>query len=173
MTYRMNIGFTNLTKSTLIGQRASATRRVAWLSIQFKSRLSQVMSSSRQLEEWQKWQTWVETLAAKAPAGMSHPFHTNWQWSRAWMETSLVQGIVGGLAFSSIVALASLIIVVGNVITSLFATAVIVVNISVVLGLFWLMGWNLGAIEAISITVLVGLSVDYVFRILENGPQLA
>lgn len=160
-SYRMTVGFFNLTKTNLRNPRP---RKISWLSYTFKSRLSQTMSSARQLEEWRKWQDWIDSTSAKAPEGVNKPFHTNWQWSRAWMETSLVQGIVGGLAFSSAVALVSLVAVVGNVITSLFATLVIIVNIAVVLGLFWLLGWSLGAIEAISITVLVGLSVDYVFR---------
>jgi hypothetical protein len=156
--YRGSIGFFNVSITT------RKPRKISFLQVQFKSRLSQTMSSARQLEEFQKWQDWISENNAKAPVGINQAFQTNWQWSRAWMETSLVRGIVGGLAFSSAVALLSLIVVVGNVVTSLFATLVIIVNICVVLALFWLLGWQLGAIEAISITVLVGLSVDYVFR---------
>jgi len=80
-------------------------------------------------------------------------------------EISAVNGIEQGIAISSTVALLGLLIFTRNILVSLLAAICLIINIVMVLAVYWLMGWMLGAIEAISITILVGLSVDYLFHI--------
>lgn len=50
---------------------------------------------------------------------------------------------------------------------SLFAVLNLAGIILAMLGFFYLIGWKLGAIEAISVTILVGLSVDFALHISE------
>lgn len=42
---------------------------------------------------------------------------------------------------------------------------VLIANLTTSVGFFWILGWKIGAVEAIGITILVGLSVDYLFHV--------
>jgi PERQ amino acid-rich with GYF domain-containing protein len=107
----------------------------------------------------------------------------------------LVSGITSGLITCSTIALLSLLFFLGNWWMTLLAFATLIINVIIMLGsisllsrftsyfllfvvqhvcslllflferLFYVFGWSLGAIEAISITILVGLSVDYVYHL--------
>lgn len=45
---------------------------------------------------------------------------------------------------------------------------VILTNVITVLGLFSMLGYKLGAIEAVSLSILVGTCVDYVIHMMEG-----
>ena len=81
-------------------------------------------------------------------------------WVRVFTEVVAVDGIVYGVTVSAIVALGCLAVFTGNVLVALLAVKSIAANIVTMLALYQLWGWSLGAIEAISISILVGLSVD-------------
>ena len=81
-----------------------------------------------------------------------------------WMHTQdvLVQGALTGTTVS--LALATIVIFIGTL-NPLIAILVLVELLGVVgyvLGVMSLLDWELGTIESVSITILVGLSVDYV-----------
>lgn len=75
--------------------------------------------------------------------------------------------MIVGLVSSSLCTLIGLVFFTSNLIVSLLAMISIVISILLTLALFWLLGWTLGPIEAISISTLVGLAVDYVLHIAE------
>ena len=82
---------------------------------------------------------------------------------RAYTEVAAVNGITQSLIISSCVAIAGLllftgmlaslskVIVSGNVIVSIIATIILVANIIFLLAFYQLMGWTLGAIEAVCV----------------------
>jgi predicted RND superfamily exporter protein len=51
---------------------------------------------------------------------------------------------------------------------TLLATIIVVLIFATVMGILWWKGWHLGAIEGMSITSLVGLSVDYCIHLVEG-----
>lgn len=82
-------------------------------------------------------------------------------------EVVAVNGIFYGVVVSAIVAMLSLTVFTGNVIVALLAVISITGNLATMLALYALWGWTLGAVEAISVSILVGLSVDYCFHLAE------
>lgn len=76
-----------------------------------------------------------------------------------------VKGIFFGISVSWACSIVGLVFFTSNIVVSLLGALSLVGNIAVTLGLFWVVGWTLGPIEAISISVLVGLSVDYLLHI--------
>eukprot|EP01065_Artemidia_motanka_P029383 TRINITY_DN354_c0_g1_i5.p1 TRINITY_DN354_c0_g1~~TRINITY_DN354_c0_g1_i5.p1 ORF type:complete len:1381 (+),score=421.40 TRINITY_DN354_c0_g1_i5:88-4230(+) len=74
------------------------------------------------------------------------------------MVREAIVGTVVSLSFAfGVVLLATL-----NPILASFVLLELVGVVSSVLGLIWVIGWRLGEVESISMTILVGLSVDYV-----------
>lgn len=88
-------------------------------------------------------------------------------WVQAVTEAALTEGIVWGIVLSSVFAMVSVYVFTGSAaVMALAAATMVCINI-LVLGLYHAMGWRLGAIEGVSITVLVGLSVDFAIHFSE------
>lgn len=66
-----------------------------------------------------------------------------------YTEIVAVQGVERGLIVSSIVAVIGLVLFTGNIIVSIIASIVLVINIMYMLAFYQLIGWELGAIEAV------------------------
>jgi predicted RND superfamily exporter protein len=82
-------------------------------------------------------------------------------WVQAVTDSVITKGIVWGILMSAIFALVAIYIFTGSVvITTLSVFTMGCINV-LVLGLYYVLGWKLGAIEGVSITVLLGLCVDY------------
>lgn len=82
-------------------------------------------------------------------------------WVQAVTDAALTEGIVWGIVLSSLFAMVSVYVFTGSVVVMALAAATMVCINTLILGLYHVMGWRLGAIEGVSITVLVGLSVDF------------
>jgi multidrug efflux pump subunit AcrB len=79
-----------------------------------------------------------------------------------------VQGIVVGLLLAMVV----LIIATTNVIVGTLATLTIAMITCSVLATITLLGWELGVLESLNMTLVVGLSVDYVVHLAEGYIEL-
>ena len=84
--------------------------------------------------------------------------------SYVWMDTqlSLVSSSLTGLGVSFVLSFSVLVIATRSCISSFISILAIVGIVSVVLGSMVLGGRNLGFMESICVTVVVGLAVDYV-----------
>ena len=103
--------------------------------------------------------------------------------SHVWMDTqlSLVSSSLIGLAVSFVLSFSVLVVATRSFVASLISILAIVGIVAVVLGSMVLGGRNLGFMESICVTVVVGLAVDYVvhygiafvehFREFEEGKE--
>ena len=126
------------------------------------------IAATRAVRVYDRFVSQLDELEALAPETALHVTCASDLWVRVFTETVAVNGVVMSVVFSIIVAFASLILFTGNVIVSLLAVLSIVCNIFMTLALYDVWGWELGVVEAISISILVGLSVDCKFLIMLN-----
>ena len=82
-------------------------------------------------------------------------------------EEAAVSGTVRAIAISTAFAVGSVIIFTGNAVVAFLALVCLVTIIASVLAIFTMAGWTLGIVEAVSITILVGLSVDFILHLAE------
>lgn len=82
-----------------------------------------------------------------------------WNWWRT--QQILFEQALLGMLISLIVAFACVTLFTLNIIVSFFAILAITCVVATVLCLLFVFGWQLGAMEAISTIMVVGLSVDY------------
>jgi len=75
--------------------------------------------------------------------------------------SSTIEGAMFSLGLAAIVLFAST----GNLLITIFAMCNLIGVCSCILGCCFIIGWELGSIEAICLTILVGLSVDYVVHL--------
>jgi hypothetical protein len=122
-------------------------------------------------QERKRWEKWKEEKDATAPAGLKKFFTKGKEDSQnsAWIflktQNKLVSGALYGIFMSMLFAFIILTLSNGNPIISGFAILNLSGIICCILGLIAGMGWELGMIESISLTILVGLSVDYVVHL--------
>ncbi|VDI79206.1 Hypothetical predicted protein [Mytilus galloprovincialis] len=105
---------------------------------------------------------------SKMPSSMKSGFQStqeSWHWIKIQetLVTSAVRGVVIGIS----IAFPILTITTLNVVIGFLATICITMITVVVVGLIPLIGWKLGVLESINLSLIVGLSVDYVVHFAE------
>eukprot|EP01125_Pyxidicula_operculata_P022221 TRINITY_DN896_c0_g1_i4.p1 TRINITY_DN896_c0_g1~~TRINITY_DN896_c0_g1_i4.p1 ORF type:complete len:1558 (-),score=465.23 TRINITY_DN896_c0_g1_i4:2150-6823(-) len=144
---------------------SATTNRVLYLRFRFQSLMSPQVSSAEGLEWYNKWEDMLQQLKNTAPYGVGNSgFSYTSVWVRVFTEHTMVVGILASLSISTIIVLLSLIIFIGNIFIPLVAILCIIFTVGCLLGLFWALGWSIGALEAISVSIMVGLSCDYIFH---------
>eukprot|EP00029_Vermamoeba_vermiformis_P000282 TRINITY_DN1030_c0_g1_i4.p1 TRINITY_DN1030_c0_g1~~TRINITY_DN1030_c0_g1_i4.p1 ORF type:complete len:1469 (+),score=345.30 TRINITY_DN1030_c0_g1_i4:97-4503(+) len=139
---------------------------IRWVRYHFQTTIVKGRTSFENYNDFLKWNELIAQVNQLSPKAQA--FHTTHAWDIMITEVVAVSGIKWGLIVSAIVALGSILVFTGNIVVSILAIVSVLGNIAVMLGCFWLFGWSLGVVEALSITVLVGLSVDYVIHIAET-----
>jgi hypothetical protein len=119
----------------------------------------------------ESFRVWDEALAFVndgAPASAGAAFHTSELWTRAVTEVIAVTGTLTGV---SLVLVSSFLVVwlfTSSVRAAMLCTVVLVAVLTITSGLFWLFGWELGIVEAVGISILLGAAVDYPAHVIER-----
>ena len=146
--------------------------------MEFNTTLKEHGNSNSAIEAWHDdWKTfmgdindgksvWVRNIYGTTPFPLKgQVMQVSELW--VWMKTQqvLVSGAVTGTIVS--LALAAIVVFLGTL-NAWIAVLVLVELIGVVgyvLGTMSMLGWEMGTIESIAVTILVGLSVDYVVHL--------
>lgn len=88
-------------------------------------------------------------------------------WLRMMTEVQAVRGVIWGVIVAALISLLSLLAFTSNVLVALLALMSQLATVFSMLALYYLMGWQMGVVEAISVSILIGLSVDYFFHLAE------
>jgi len=142
--------------------------RIRWARMSFVTQLDWTVSSFDAIKLYYDWEDAMTTLNSQAPSTANHAIETTDLWMRVITEVVAVYNIIYGLCVSSGVAIVGTLLFTGNLVLTALVTLTLIGTVVCSLAFFHLMGWTLGAIEAISITVLVGLSVDYTLHIADS-----
>lgn len=103
---------------------------------------------------------WITEELRFAPEGLSHGwFISNLEFYD--LQDSLSGGTLVAMALSVAVAFSVMLLTTWNVIISLYAILSIAGTIFVTVGSLVLLGWELNVLESVTISVAVGLSVDF------------
>lgn len=89
-------------------------------------------------------------------------------WVAAVTHTKISKSIHATVLLSVCLAAVVVFVFCGKPLLTLIATLTVVMTNMSVLGLMYVWGWHLGAIEGMSITSLVGLSVDFCIHLCEG-----
>lgn len=103
---------------------------------------------------------WISEELRHAPAGLNHGwFFSNLEFYA--LQDSLSGGTLVAMALSVAVAFSVMLLTTWNIIISLYAILSIAGTIFVTVGSLVLLGWELNVLESVTISVAVGLSVDF------------
>jgi hypothetical protein len=117
--------------------------------------------------QYDLFETWLERLNGRAPATANRAFHTadNSMWVWMHTQTVFVSSALTGMATGTVLAFVVVLLVTRQIVVAFASMLTIVGVLASVLGSMVALGWELGTIESICLTILAGFSVDYVVHL--------
>ncbi|GFO42533.1 patched domain-containing protein 2 [Plakobranchus ocellatus] len=145
--------------------------RLLWLAFAFESTTSEGQAYFQAYKQYEKWQGLIthikrEILAPDSP--LTSIFQTSEFWTKVLMEVVAVHSAIYGLVLSMLICVLAVAVFTGHLVLLLLVVVTILAMICCVVGVFALCGWEMGAVEAVSLSILVGSSVDYLVHIVEG-----
>ena len=145
---------------TDVGFSSSTPPRVVMMRLSTRTFVDKELSGLLLQPEFDFWEAWMDSWNSRAPS-QSRAIQTSSTWPRMKTELAFLSGTVWSLVCSVVIVSASILVFTSNLLLMAFTTLCILSVVLCLLGLFVVWGWPLGAMEAISVPLVVGLAVDY------------
>ncbi|XP_028393656.1 LOW QUALITY PROTEIN: protein dispatched homolog 3-like [Dendronephthya gigantea] len=158
-------------KSTLVVKENTERRyEVRWLAMAFLSTTETLSSYSSQHKDYILWEKQLEDVLFQndIPHSWKSGFQTSETWVKMFSGMIVVNSAIYGIAVSLLLCLAAVIIFTGHALLFIILLLTILGVLLMVTAIFYLTGWQIGGVEAISLSILVGTSVDYSFHLVEG-----
>ena len=133
--------------------------RLRAMSLKFDSTVPFTWSYDPVDSFWEETERWARGEFTKAPSSAKGWFISELQFYD--LQKSLSKGTFISMSISLGTAFAVMLVTTRNVYISVFATVTIMCALGVTVGSLVLMGWKLNILESITLSVAVGLSVDF------------
>lgn len=145
--------------------------KLIWLAFAFESTTSPGQSYFEAYKNYLKWEKFLQhiidnKLSKNSP--LKSMFQTSEFWTKVLMEVVAVNSAIYSLVLSLVVCVCAVAIFTGHLVLLLIIFVTIVAMICLVVGVFYIAGWQMGAVEAVSLSILVGSSVDYCMHLVEG-----
>ncbi|KAJ4929490.1 hypothetical protein JOQ06_005097 [Pogonophryne albipinna] len=142
------------------GPRFDINDTIRAIVLEFKSTYLFTLAYEKMFQFYREVDAWILEELRYAPEGLSHGwFISNLEFYD--LQDSLSDGTLVAMALSVAVAFSVMLLTTWNVIISLYAILSIAGTIFVTVGSLVLLGWELNVLESVTISVAVGLSVDF------------
>ena len=141
--------------------------RVLFIRSVVRSTLLPSTSSFDVVDVHAEWEEFIASLSEDAPISAGEMMFSANVFPRAFTEVLAVEGIKISIIVAGAVAFVSILMFTLNLIVTAVTVLSILANLFAMLGLFWVLGWDLGVIEAVSVSILIGLNIDYALHACE------
>ncbi|XP_057687535.1 protein dispatched homolog 3 isoform X2 [Corythoichthys intestinalis] len=150
-----------------VGTRAG---KVQWISMAFESTTYKGKSSFRTYSDFVRWETFIQEQLSALPQSstLRRGFQTCEHWKQIFMEIIGVESALWSLLLSLGICVAAVSVFTAHLFLLLPVLLTILGVICLVGAIMYWLGWELGAVEAISLSILVGSSVDYCLHLVEG-----
>jgi len=145
----------------------SEQARMTWLRVSMRSKVTTGSPAWEAAKAWQQWEEAIGELQALAPTEAATAEHTCYLWVRMTTEQQIVEGLQLAVTIAVVSALFAILVFTGDPWMAVLTVINLAAIVIALLAVFWLMNWDIGAIEAISVTILVGLSCDFCLHLAE------
>ncbi|XP_037114469.1 LOW QUALITY PROTEIN: protein dispatched homolog 3 [Syngnathus acus] len=144
--------------------------KVRWLSMAFESTTYKGKSSFQTYSDFLRWETFIQEQLSTLPqsSALRRGFQTCEHWKQIFMEIISVESALWSLLLSLVICVATVSVFTAHLLLLLPVLLTILGVICVVGAVMYWLGCELGAVEAISLSILVGSSVDYCLHLVEG-----
>ncbi|NXU48505.1 DISP1 protein, partial [Turnix velox] len=142
------------------GPRFDLNDTIRAVVLEFQSTYLFTLAYEKMHQFYKEVDTWISSELSSAPEGLSNGwFVSNLEFYD--LQDSLSDGTLIAMGLSVAVAFSVMLLTTWNIIISLYAILSIAGTIFVTVGSLVLLGWELNVLESVTISVAVGLSVDF------------
>uniref|UniRef100_A0A8B9X1K9 Protein dispatched homolog 1 n=1 Tax=Bos mutus grunniens TaxID=30521 RepID=A0A8B9X1K9_BOSMU len=142
------------------GPRFDINDTIRAVVLEFQSTYLFTLAYEKMHQFYKEVDSWISNELSSAPEGLSHGwFVSNLEFYD--LQDSLSDGTLIAMGLSVAVAFSVMLLTTWNIIISLYAIISIAGTIFVTVGSLVLLGWELNVLESVTISVAVGLSVDF------------
>uniref|UniRef100_A0A8C5HBV0 SSD domain-containing protein n=1 Tax=Gouania willdenowi TaxID=441366 RepID=A0A8C5HBV0_GOUWI len=144
--------------------------KVSWLSMAFESTTYKGKSSFQTYSDFLQWEKFIREQLASLPqsSALQRGFQTCEHWKQIFTEIIGVESALWSLLLSLAICLAAVAVFTAHLLLLLPILITILGVICLVVAVMYWLGWEMGAVEAISLSILVGSSVDYCLHLVEG-----
>ncbi|XP_047236179.1 protein dispatched homolog 3 isoform X1 [Girardinichthys multiradiatus] len=144
--------------------------KVRWLSMAFESTTYKGKSSFQTYSDFLQWENFIQEQLASLPqtSALQRGFQTCEHWKQIFMEIIGVESALWSLLLSLAICVAAVSVFTAHLLLLLPVLITIIGVICLVVAVMYWLGWEMGAVEAISLSILVGSSVDYCLHLVEG-----
>uniref|UniRef100_A0A8B9JA43 Dispatched RND transporter family member 3 n=1 Tax=Astyanax mexicanus TaxID=7994 RepID=A0A8B9JA43_ASTMX len=144
--------------------------RVHWISMAFESTTYKGKSSFQTHSDFVQWESFLQEQLASLPqsSALRRGFQTCQHWKQIFMEIIGVESALYSLLLSLAICIASVAVFTAHPLLLLPILLSILGVVCLVVAVMYWLGWEMGAVEAISLSILVGSSVDYCLHLVEG-----
>ena len=160
MDYETDVGLELSAAAGNASTGSAASLRVSFIRVSSRTFVDADLSGLQLQAEFDWWDGWFAAWNSAAPAE-AKGIQSSAAWPRMRTELAFIRGTLSSLLLSVGIVGLSILLFTGNWYLLCFTTVCISSVVLCLLGLFVLWDWPLGALEAISVPLVVGLSVDY------------
>jgi len=143
---------------------------VAWFRVRFITDIPNRIGSEDAMSWSRRWDDFIDEFnkAFEQEPSVSKVFHSSRLWVRAEFETRLISATLSGSLICLISTFVAISVFLGHPVLAMLLTASVMCIITCLAGIvFGLIGWPFGAIEALELLIVLGLSVDYSLHTVE------
>uniref|UniRef100_A0A8D0GQT4 Protein dispatched homolog 1 n=1 Tax=Sphenodon punctatus TaxID=8508 RepID=A0A8D0GQT4_SPHPU len=142
------------------GPRFDINDTIRAVVLEFQSTYLFTLAYEKMHQFYREVDSWITNELSTAPEGLSNCwFVSNLEFYD--LQDSLSDGTLIAMGLSVAVAFSVMLLTTWNIIISLYAIVSIAGTIFVTVGSLVLLGWELNVLESVTISVAVGLSVDF------------
>ncbi|KAJ3424454.1 sterol-sensing domain [Anaeramoeba flamelloides] len=138
------------------------TKELRMYDIQFNLVISGYATATTTRPLFDKVEDFVNEINQDAPQGMDIAGNIGWSWMEMLTEEVLLNVAITTVAVSLAIAYIIILVSTDNLIISLLAIISIGGIVVTIIGMMVSLGWQLGVIESVSMTIIVGICVDYI-----------
>uniref|UniRef100_A0A8C6U7A2 Dispatched RND transporter family member 3 n=1 Tax=Neogobius melanostomus TaxID=47308 RepID=A0A8C6U7A2_9GOBI len=144
--------------------------KVRWLSMAFESTTYKGKSSFQTYSDFLQWENFIQEQLASLPqsSALQRGFQTCEHWKQIFMEIIGVESALWSLLLSLAICVAAVSVFTAHLLLLLPVLVTILGVVCLVVAVMYWLGWEMGAVEAISLSILVGSSVDYCLHLVEG-----
>eukprot|EP00122_Pirum_gemmata_P002346 Pgem_evm1s2114 len=126
-------------------------------------------STNEKVAAYRSWEKFMENQKSQIKTMQEvYVFQSSKSWIDAITEAGAISGVIWGIFLSSVIAICILYVLSGSIVMAGLGTLGLLFTITLVLGLLTACGWKIGIVEALALSILLGLSVDYLLHLIEG-----
>jgi len=138
---------------------------MSWFQMKVTTYTRAAQSGQGLFPTYEYWESWMKDINSQAPASCNKAFQTANEYPTMIVELAFIEGTILEIQVAVSSAFGAVVLFTGNIFLALMGIFMVLFVVTALLAFMVLMNWTMGAVEAVCLSIIVGMSVDYALHI--------